>query len=565
MDRIWTKQYPAGVPAEVDIHQYSSVVDLFEAGFEKHRGKQAYVLADKALTYGDIDRFSLDLAVYLQALGLRYGDRVAIMLPNVLQYPIATAAILRAGFIIVNVNPLYTPRELEHQLKDSGANTIIVLEQFAGTLEQIVKNTAIKNVVLAGQGDLFETSDAGDTNRLVGHPGLPNLVRFNKAVAIGHLGTLVKPQTGPDDIAVLQYTGGTTGVSKGAVLQHRAIIASALIHDAWLEAGFTKEDNSEQRTVLCALPLYHIFAFIMCGMLAMRWGSLNVLIPNARDIPAVVKEISRHKVHCIPGINTFFKALINDPNFADVDFTNLQLSIAGGMAADQAVARKWLEVTGCPITEGYGLSETTCAVVCNVVDSKHFTGTIGVPVPNVDVKLIDDNGDDVTAGETGEIAIRSPQLLAGYFNRPEETKAAMTADGFFKSGDIGSMDEHGYIKIVDRKKDMILVSGFNVFPSEIESVALLHPAIRDCAVVGIPDERSSEAVVLFAVRSDPALTEDELRSFCARNLTGYKRPKYIQFCTDLPLSNVGKVLRRQLRDEAVSRMQDSASELSRSA
>ena len=561
MQRSWLAQYPAGVPAEVDIDQYPSVVALIEESFQKYRNDKAYVLMDKALTYGDIDRLSRDLAAYLQGLGLKKGDRVAIMMPNVLQYPVAVAAVMRAGFIVVNVNPLYTPRELEHQLKDSGTQAIIILENFATTLEQVIKETPVKHVIVASVGDLLGFPKGAIVNMVIRRvkkavPAyqLPGAVKFNAAVAAGRGKPLDKPEITPDDVAVLQYTGGTTGVSKGATLLHRTIIANLLASEAWTLPGLKRKAVSGQLTFICALPLYHVYAFITCGLLAMRTGGVNILIPNPRDIPATVKEIAKYKFHVMPGVNTLFNALANNPEFAKLDFSQLRIANGGGMAVQEAVAKKWLAVTGCPIVEGYGLSETSSGITCNPTDNDAYTGTIGLPLPNVDIRLLDDDGNDVPLGERGEIAIKGPQVMSGYWQRPDETEKAMTPDGYFKSGDIGVMDERGYIRIVDRKKDMILVSGFNVYPNEIEGVAAMHPGVMECAVVGVPDKNSGEAVMMFIVRKDPTLTRDELSEFCMENLTGYKKPKYIEFRDDLPRTNVGKILRRELRDEAVRNM-----------
>jgi long-chain acyl-CoA synthetase len=561
MARSWLAQYPAGVPAEVDVDQYPSVVALIEESFSKYRDKKAYVLMDKAMTYGEADRLSRDLAAYLQGLGLKKGDRVALMMPNVLQYPVAVAAVMRAGFIVVNVNPLYTPRELEHQLKDSGAVAIIILENFAVTLEQVIRETPIKHVVVASVGDLLGFPKGMIVNLVVRRVkkavpawSLPGAVTFNAALAAGRGKPLDRPEIGPDDVAVLQYTGGTTGVSKGATLLHRTIIANLLASEAWMQPGMKRKPTQGQLTFICALPLYHVFAFITCGLLAMRTGGVNILIPNPRDIPGTIKEIAKYQFHVMPGVNTLFNALANNAEFAKLDFSQLRIANGGGTAVQEAVAKKWLAVTGCPIVEGYGLSETSSGITCNPTDNDAYTGTIGLPLPNIDVRLIDDDGNDVAPGQPGEIAIKGPQVMAGYWQLPDETEKVMTPDGYFKSGDIGVMDNRGYVKIVDRKKDMILVSGFNVYPNEVEGVAAMHPGVHECAVVGVPDKNSGEAVMMFIVRKDPTLTRDELAEFCMENLTGYKKPKYIEFRDDLPRTNVGKILRRELRDEAVKNM-----------
>ncbi|MBN9067266.1 MAG: long-chain-fatty-acid--CoA ligase, partial [Rhizobiales bacterium] len=547
MDRIWVKSYPAGVPADVDFGQYKSVVALLEESFAKYWDQKAYVLMDKALTYGDIDRLSMAFGAYLQGLGLKRNDRVAIMMPNVLQYPIAVAAVLRAGFIVVNVNPLYTARELAHQLKDSGASAIIILENFAHTLEKVIRETSVRHVVVAAVGDLLGFPKGAVVNfvlrrvkKAVPPFSLPGAVRFNAAVAKGQGLSLKKPDISPDDVAVLQYTGGTTGVSKGAVLLHKTIIANLLASEAWMMPALERRPISGQLTFICALPLYHVFAFISCALLAMRAGGLNVLIPNPRDIPATVKEMAKYRFHAIPGVNTLFNALADNADFKKLDFSQLRIANGGGMAVQEAVAKKWLAVTGCPIVEGYGLSETSSGVTCNPTDSAAYTGTIGLPLPNVDIRIIDDAGNEVPLGQPGEIAIRGPQVMAGYWQRPDETAKVMTADGYFKSGDIGVMDERGYIRLIDRKKDMVVVSGFNVYPNEIEGVVAAHPGVSEAAVIGVPDGHSGEAVMLFVVRRDPKLTAEELMKYCRENLTGYKRPKHIVFRDSLPHTNVGK-------------------------
>jgi long-chain acyl-CoA synthetase len=561
MDKLWIKSYPAGVPESVDINRYRSVVALLEESFEKYRNDPAYVCMDKRITFGDIDQQSHALGAWLQSKGLKRGDRVAIMMPNVLQYPITVAAVMRAGFIAVNVNPLYTPRELEHQLKDSGAQAIVILENFATTLQQVLPATPIKHVVLASMGDLLGFPKGLIVNlvvrkvkKMVPEFSLPGAVRFNDAVAQGDGLTLTKHDIKPDDVAVLQYTGGTTGVSKGATLLHRTIIANLLSSEAWMQPGLARKKFEGQMTFVCALPLYHVFAFITCGLLGMRTGGMNILIPNPRDIPGTIKELAKYKVNVFPAVNTLFNALANNPEFAKLDFSRLVISNGGGMAVQEAVAKKWLEVTGCAICEGYGLSETSSGITCNPTDSTAYTGTIGLPMPNVEVRILDDDGRDVPLGAPGEIAIRGPQVMAGYWQRPDETEKVMTSDGFFKSGDVGVMDERGFVKIVDRKKDMILVSGFNVYPNEIEGVVAMHPGVLECAVVGVPDKNSGEAVKLFVVKKDPALTEADLAKFCAEQLTGYKKPKTIEFRTELPKTNVGKILRRELRDQSMKKV-----------
>jgi long-chain acyl-CoA synthetase len=554
-NRPWLAAYPQGVPADIDAGQYGSLVQLMEESFQKHAARTAYVFMGKEVSYGETDSLSRAFAAYLQGLGLAKGDRVAVMMPNVPQYPVAVAAILRAGFVLVNVNPLYTPRELEHQLKDSGSKAIVIIENFANTLQQCIAATPVQHVVLASMGDLLGGLKGALVNyvvrkvkKMVPAYSLPGAVKFNDAIARGQRGTLRKPEIKPEDVAVLQYTGGTTGVSKGAVLLHRNVIANVLQSEAWNQPVMGKVPANEQPTGVCALPLYHIFAFTVGMMLSLRTGGKLILIPNPRDLPAVLKELSKHKFHSFPAVNTLFNGLAHHPDFNKVDWSNLKVSVGGGMAVQGAVAKLWLQKTGCPICEGYGLSETSPSASCNPVTSTEFTGTIGVPLPSTYMKCIDDAGNEVPVGQPGEIAIKGPQVMAGYWQRPDETAKVMTADGYFKSGDIGTMDEKGYFKIVDRKKDMVLVSGFNVYPNEVEEIVMQLPGVAECAVVGVPDEGTGEAVKLVIVKRDPALTEDKVREFCRANLTGYKRPRVIEFRTDLPKTPVGKILRRELRD-----------------
>lgn len=554
--RPWLGAYPSGVPEDIDPSQYASLVQLMEESFTKYAARPAYSFMGKEVTFGQTDSLSRAFAAYLQGLGLVKGDRVAIMMPNVPQYPVAVAAILRAGFVVVNVNPLYTPRELEHQLKDSGSKAIVIIENFANTLQQCIANTPVKHVVLATMGDMLGGLKGSLVNyvvrkvkKMVPAFNLPGAVKFKDAVDQGTRGTLRKPEIKPDDVAVLQYTGGTTGVSKGAVLLHRNVIANVLQSEAWNHPAMGKLPANEQATGVCALPLYHIFAFTVGMMLSMRQGAKLILIPNPRDLPAVLKELSKQKFHTFPAVNTLFNGLANHPDFGKVDWSNLKVSVGGGMAVQGAVADLWLKKTGCPICEGYGLSETSPSASCNPVTSTQYTGTIGVPLPGTSMKCIDDNGIEVPVGQPGEIAIKGPQVMAGYWQRPDETAKVMTADGYFKSGDIGIMDERGYFKIVDRKKDMVLVSGFNVYPNEVEDVVAKLEGVMECAVVGVPDEKTGEAVKLVIVKKDPSLTEEKVREYCRANLTGYKQPRVIEFRTDLPKTPVGKILRRELRDK----------------
>ncbi|XDF35204.1 long-chain-fatty-acid--CoA ligase [Paracidovorax avenae] len=555
-DRPWLAAYPEGVPADIDPTQYPSLVALMEEAFQQHADRTAYSFMGKDISFADTEVQSRHLAAYLQGLGLARGDRVAVMMPNVPQYPVAIAAILRAGLVAVNVNPLYTPRELEHQLKDSGARAIIIIENFAATLQACIGATQVQHVVLCAMGDqlgllkgLLVNYVVRKVKKMVPAFSLPGAVRFNDAVAKGARGTLQKPDLRPDDVALLQYTGGTTGVSKGAVLLHRNLIANVLQSEAWNEPAMRKIPAGEQPASVCALPLYHIFAFTANMMLAMRTGAKTILIPNPRDLAAVLKELSKHTFHSFPAVNTLFNGLANHPDFNTVDWKNLKVSVGGGMAVQSAVARLWLEKTGCPICEGYGLSETSPSASCNPVTTKEYTGTIGVPLPSTRMKLIDDEGRTVTEpGRAGEIVIHGPQVMAGYWQRPDETAKVMTEDGYFKTGDIGTMDERGFFKIVDRKKDMVLVSGFNVYPNEVEDVVAALPGVMECAVVGVPDEKTGEAVKLVIVRKSPELTEAQVREFCKSNLTGYKQPRLIEFRESLPKTPVGKILRRELRD-----------------
>ena len=556
-DRIWLNSYPSGVPADIDPSQYPSLVALMEEAFHRHATRVAYTFMGKEVTFAQTDALSRAMAAYLQGLGLAKGDRVALMMPNMPQYPVAVAAVLRAGFVVVNVNPLYTPRELEHQLKDSGAKAIFIIENFASTLQQCIANTAIKHIVLCAMGDRLGLLKGALVNyvvrnvkKMVPAYHLPGAVRFNQALTVGMRGALVAPDIKPDDIALLQYTGGTTGLSKGAVLLHRNVIANVLQSEAWNEPAMRQVPADEQPTSICALPLYHIFAFTVNMMLSMRTGGKTILIPNPRDLPAVLKELSQHRFHSFPAVNTLFNGLANHPDFNTVDWSHLKVSVGGGMAVQGAVAQLWLEKTGCPICEGYGLSETSPTVSCNPVTAKEFTGTIGVPLPSTYMKLLDDEGHEVIAlGQPGEIAIKGPQVMAGYWQRPDETAKTMTEDGYFKSGDIGTVDERGFFKIVDRKKDMVLVSGFNVYPNEVEEVVASMPGVLECAVVGVPDEKMGEAVKLVIVKKSPDLTEAQVRDYCKLNLTGYKQPKVIEFRTELPKTPVGKILRRELRDK----------------
>jgi long-chain acyl-CoA synthetase len=554
----WLKSYPAGVSPEIDATQYASLVELLEEAFRKFAARDAAACMGQRITFRDIDELSLALGAWLQSKGLVRGARVALMMPNVPQYMVAIAAVLRAGFVVVNVNPLYTARELEYQLNDCGAEAIIVLENFAKTLEEVIDRTRVRHVVLASMGDMLGFWKGQLVNFAVRHVrkmvppfSLPldhgrTVSRFNMVIADGTRMSLRRVDIGADDVAFLQYTGGTTGVSKGATLLHRNVVANILQSDEWFRPVLDRFSDKQIVTV-CALPLYHIFALTACYMLGARWGMMNILIPNPRDISGFIKTLQHYRVNMFPAVNTLFNALANEPEFARLDFSELVISNGGGMAVQRATAEKWLQLTGCPVVEGYGLSETSPVATVNRLDQTEFTGGIGLPVPSTEISIRDDDGVPVAPGEPGEICIRGPQVMAGYWNRPDETAKVMTEDGFFKSGDVGTMDERGFIRIVDRKKDMILVSGFNVYPNELEQVVNRHPGVLECAAIGVSVAKSGEAVKLFVVRKDPALDEQDLSEYCRLNFTAYKRPKYIEFRYDLPKSNVGKILRRELR------------------
>jgi len=556
--RPWLAEYPPGVPAEIALDRHTTLVELLESAFRQHARRDAVACMGSRLTFADLDRLSHDLGAWLQQRGLERGARVALMMPNLPQYSVAIAAVLRAGYVVVNVNPLYTPRELEHQLNDSGAQAIFVLENFAGTLEEVIERTGVRHVVLVAMGDLLGFWKGRLVNFAVRHlrkmvpefrlplDGGRSVTRFGDACGAGSRLSLRRTDTKPDDPAFLQYTGGTTGVSKGATLLHRNVVANILQTEAWFRPMLDKVAGS-QMTVVCALPMYHIFALTICYLMGARLGMLNLLIPNPRDIPGLVRTLQDYRVNMFPAVNTLFNALANDATFARLDFSGLVVSNGGGMAVQEATAKLWKKVTGCAVVEGYGLSETSPVATSNRVDSDSFSGTIGVPISSTEIAIRDDAGRDVAVGEPGEICIRGPQVMAGYWHRPDETAKVMTDDGFFKSGDIGVMDARGYVKIVDRKKDMILVSGFNVYPTEIEQVVSLHPGVLECAAIGVPDAKSGEAVKLFVVKKDVSLTEDDVASYCRDNFTAYKRPKSIEFRDDLPKSNVGKILRRELR------------------
>ena len=551
---IWLDSYPPNVPAEIPPLDHSSLADLITASCERFADRPAFTCMGATLTYRRLDALSASFAAWLQGVGLERGDRVAVMMPNVLQYPVAVAGILRAGMVVVNVNPLYTPRELEHQVKDAGVRAIVVLENFAHTVAEMAARRRIAHVCVASMGDLMGVKGplvnfvVRSVKRMVPPWSLPGHADFKSTLGTARKASAGSAATGRDDIAFLQYTGGTTGVAKGAALTNANVLSNVAQNAAWLRAAFLTRPEPERLTYLCALPLYHIFALTVNMLTGIREGAHNILIPNPRDIPGLVKEMARHEINVFPGLNTLFNALLAFDTFASLDFKPLLLTLAGGMAVQRPVAERWKALTGCHIAEGYGLSETSPVVSANRFDVKEFTGTIGLPLPSTEIDIRDDAGNSLRLGDIGEICVRGPQVMKGYWNRPEETAEVMTDDGFFRTGDMGFMDEAGYTKIVDRKKDMILVSGFNVYPNEIEEVVASHEGVREVAAVGVPDEHSGEVVKIFVVRRHPHLSEGDLRTYCRANLTNYKRPRYIEFCDDLPKSNVGKILRRRLRD-----------------
>jgi long-chain acyl-CoA synthetase len=556
MGKPWLSSYPAGVPAEVDINEFKSIGQMFDKSVRAYRERTAYINMGKSITYGELDGQSRDFAAYLQSLGLQKGARIAVMMPNLLQYPVCIYGALRGGYTVVNCNPLYTPRELEHQLKDSGAELIVIVENFASVLQECIANTPLKHVVVTGLGDMLGFPKSMLVNFVVKHVkkmvpawSLPQAVPFNDALGRGARSDFREVEVTHDDIAFLQYTGGTTGVSKGAMLTHRNIVANLQQAHAWLKP-FLSEGTE---TIVTALPLYHIFALTANCLTFFKIGAANVLITNPRDIPGFVKELSQHKFTTLTGVNTLFNALLNDPGFAVLDFSSMRITLGGGMAVQKAVADKWKQVTGVPLIEAYGLTETSPAATINPLDLTEYNGAIGLPISSTDVAIRDEEGKDLPIGEAGEICIHGPQVMKGYYNRPDETAKVMFPDGYLRTGDIGIMDEKGFVRIVDRKKDMILVSGFNVYPNEIEAVVAMHPGVLEVAAVGVPDEKSGEAVKIFVVKKDPNLTAEAVIAHCKENLTGYKVPKQVEFRTELPKTNVGKILRRALRDEVVGK------------
>ncbi|WP_407180835.1 long-chain-fatty-acid--CoA ligase [Bradyrhizobium sp. STM 3562] len=557
MERIWLKHYPPGVSTEIEPSRYTSLVAMIEESFARYRERAAFICMDKGLTYGETDEMSRAFGAWLQSRGLGKGARVAIMMPNVLQYPVAICAVLRAGFTVVNINPLYRPHELETQLKDAGAEAIIVLENFAYALQQAIGKTSIKHVVVASMGDLLGMIKGTVVNlvvrrvkKMVPAYSLPDATPFNAAIAAGRSMTLTKPQLGPEDLAFLQYTGGTTGVAKGAMLLHRNVVANMLQIDEWLKPVLEREPKVDRLIVMAALPLYHIFALTACFLLSVRTGGQSILIPNPRDIPGLIKELAKYKMNHFPAVNTLYNALLNHPDFGKIDWSMLKCAVGGGMAVQKSVADRWFSATGSPLWEGYGLSETSPVLTCNSPTEPEWDGTIGLPMPSTEISIRDDDNNEVPLGQPGEICTRGPQVMPGYWKRPDETANVMTPDGFFRTGDIGIMDETGRTRIIDRKKDMITVSGFKVYPNEVEAVVSSHPGVLECGVIGIPDPRSGEAVKLFVVKKDPNLTEADLIAYCQKRLTPYKVPRLVEFRTELPTTNVGKVLRRQLREES---------------
>jgi long-chain acyl-CoA synthetase len=553
-EKIWLATYPPGVPAEIPPLAHASLGALFEDSCARYADRPAFSSMGKAITFRELEAESRKIGAWLQSTGLQKGDRVAVMLPNILQNPVVVYGILRAGYTVVNVNPLYTPRELQYQLKDSGAKALFVLENFAHTVEQSLAGTDVTQVIVATMGDMLGLKGhvvnlvVRRVKKLVPNWSLPSAITFKQVLSQGAGKTLRPQDVGPQDIAFLQYTGGTTGVSKGAILTHANLLSNASQMGLWLDTAFLTKPRPPQLQFLCALPLYHIFALTVNSLMGVATGSHNILIANPRDIPAFVKDLQKYKIHVFPGLNTLFNALMNNADFQKLDFSALLLVFGGGMSVQRPVAERWLEMTGCPITEGYGLSETSPVATANRMDVQGFTGMIGLPISSTDISIRDDDGLEVELGGVGEICIHGPQVMAGYWNRPDETEKAMTPDGFFRTGDMGYMDAAGYIKIVDRKKDMILVSGFNVYPNEVEEVVASHPGVLECAAVGVKDEHSGEAVKVFVVRRDPELTEASIKAHCIANLTNYKRPRFIEFRDQLPKTNVGKILRRELRE-----------------
>ena len=554
MEKIWLREYPPSVPAEVDLNEFSSLKDILEKSCQRFSDLPAYSNRGTTLLYRDIDRLSRAFAAYLQGLGLGKGTRVAIMMPNILQYPVVLFGVLRAGLIVVNVNPLYTPRELAHQLQDSGAAAIVILENFAHTLQEVIAQTAVKTVITTQIGDLYPFPKRLLVNivvkwikKMVPAWIIPGAIPFRRTLRQGAHQTMKEVELTHNDIAFLQYTGGTTGVAKGAMLTHGNLVANLQQASAWLSPF----SQPAAETIITALPLYHVFSLTANALTFMKLGGHNILITNPRDMPEFVKELDKIKFTAITGVNTLFNGLLHTPGFDRLDFSALKITLSGGMAVQRAVAENWKKVTGTPLIEAYGLTETSPAACINLLDLQDYNGSIGLPISSTEISIRDEEDRELGIGEAGELCIRGPQVMRGYWNRPEETAKVISSDGYLRTGDIGVMDEKGYIRIVDRKKDLILVSGFNVYPNEIEDVVMLHPGVREAVAVGVPDEKSGEAVKLVVVRKDPALTAEMLIAHCRLHLTGYKTPRHIEFRTDLPKSPVGKILRRLLRDQEV--------------
>ncbi|MEO8738534.1 MAG: long-chain-fatty-acid--CoA ligase [Casimicrobiaceae bacterium] len=552
MEKIWLKSYPPGVPAEIDVNTYASIRDVFEESCVKFASRRAFSCMGKSITFAELDEQSREFGAFLQARGLKKGARVALMMPNILQYPVCLFGILRAGYTVVNVNPLYTARELEHQLVDSGAEMIVVVENFANTVAEVLGKTKVRQVIVTTIGEMLGLKGLlvdfvlRHVKKMIPAWTLPGSLRLSEALAEGSRKTLMRPELGHDDIAFLQYTGGTTGVAKGATLINRNMVANMLQSRAWVMPFL----GTEQHIIITPLPLYHIFSLTANCLVFMTLGAENVLITNPRDIPGFVKEMGKHRFTGLTGVNTLFNALLNNAEFKNLDFSTLQLTLGGGMAVQQAVAERWKKVTGKPLIEAYGLTETSPGATMNPFTLPEFNGSIGLPLPSTDLQLRDDQGHEVALGERGEICVKGPQVMAGYWNHPDETAKVIDKDGWLATGDIGVMDTQGFVRIVDRKKDMILVSGFNVYPNEIEAVVAMHDGVLECAAIGVPDAKSGEAVKLFVVKKDPALTAEALLAHCRGQMTAYKCPREVEFRSELPKSNVGKILRRELRDEA---------------
>ena len=557
-NRPWTAIYPEGAPTEINPDIYSSLVDMYEEVFRKYHSRPAFLYMGKSITYGQLDQQTRQLAAYFASIGLEAGDRIALMMPNMMQYPIALFGALRAGLVVVNTNPLYTPREMHHQFKDSGAKAIIIAENFAQNLQKIIGETDIKHVIVTSAGEMLGFPKGNIVNyvvrnvkKMVPPYQLANTITFSKALSAGKNLPFSPRKTGSDDVVLLQYTGGTTGLSKGAMLTNRNLIANVLQFNAM---GGKMLDEVESPVVLCALPLYHIFAFTVNALCFMYRGGTNILIINGRDIDSIVKTLKKTPVNIITGVNTLFNAMLNHPQFASLDFSGLKITGGGGTAVQVAVAERWKAVTGCDLSEGFGMTETSAVSTINPLDGKGRLGTIGIPIPSTEIRIVDDAGNILPPGETGEIQVKGPQVMKGYYQNPEAT-ASTLKDGWLSTGDIGLMEPDGFFRIVDRKKDMILVSGFNVYPNEIEGVLAMHDKVMEAAAVSIPDAKSGEAVKVYVVKKDPSLTEEELIAFCRENLTGYKVPKVVEFIDQLPKTNVGKILRRVLKDDASAKVQ----------